>query len=85
MLVGLDALINVLDDTIDTATLDVDEKIMLTSNAAFSSTELLRNIPSDALSDVAERFQSYFTMVSQIIAVEQRLLTEFQKESDLVE
>lgn len=81
-LVSLDAFINVLDDIIDTSNLSVEQKIGFTSNAAFSSTELLRTLPPETLTDAAACLQPYFTMLFQIPAVEKRLLNSLRTESD---
>jgi hypothetical protein len=85
VLVGFDALINVLDDIIDTSDLSVEEKVTLTSNVAFAITELFSAVPPTALRDVAARLQPYFAMLFQIPAVERRLLDSFRAETDPAE
>jgi len=70
-LVGLDALINCLDDIIDTENLTDEEKITYTANVAFSIPQIMKG--SNEVDESYQIFSNYWTDIFQIPVVEERL------------
>lgn len=72
-MVGLDGVINMLDDIIDTRNLPTEEKVGLTLNVAFSIALLVEGTPPEARDEVTDILLEYLTAVFQIPLVERRL------------
>lgn len=81
LLTGLDAIINVLDDIIDTRNLSTQAKVALTLNAAFSSVLMVENCPAEARVDINDILLDYFTAVFQIPLVERELFDDIRNAS----
>lgn len=78
-MVALDAMVNMLDDTIDTPSPSRDEKIKQTANVAFASTLLHDSIPSHVHETVTRQLYEYFTALFQIPYVESQLLEQLER------
>ncbi|MFC4359143.1 hypothetical protein ACFO0N_14445 [Halobium salinum] len=75
---GLDAIINVYDDIIDTRELTTEAKIAYTVNAAFSGVAMVESCPPGAREAVNEVLLDYFTAVFQIPLVERTLFERME-------
>lgn len=73
---GLDVIVNVLDDVIDSQSLTADTRIRLTVNAAFASVFLAENLPTERQKEGGDLLRDYFTALFQIPLVEQQLFDE---------
>ena len=76
VMTGLDAIINVLDDIIDTRNLTQHTKVALTLNAAFSSVLMVESCPAEAREEINDILLDYLTAVFQIPLVERELFTD---------
>jgi len=84
-LTGLDATINVLDDIIDTRTLEKPEKIELTANVAFAGMLAFTNIPAHYQDRAVDTITQYLTELFQIPLVENRTVTTIQNTTSVDE
>ena len=75
---GLDAVINMLDDIIDTKGLTTETKVALTLNVAFSTVLMVEGCPPAAKQEVNDNLLEYFTAVFQIPLVERKLFTRMK-------
>lgn len=78
-LAGLDAIVNVLDDVIDTRDLATETRIGLTVNAAFSAVLLTENAPRGNRTEVRDVLRDYFTALFQIPTVEAELFETMER------
>lgn len=82
LLVGLDANINVLDDIIDTRTLEKHEKVELTANTAFSALLAYRNVPEEHAEEFSQMALQYLTELFQIPLVERETIETIESTED---
>lgn len=90
-LTSLDAIVNVLDDIIDTRELSEELRIGLTVNAAFSAVLMAESCPDSLRAEAGDLLREYFTALFQVPLVERELFetmteaTNPQKRRDIAE
>jgi hypothetical protein len=78
LLTGLDALINVLDDIVDTPDAPTKLRIRLAFNAAIAPPLFWRHVPPVHTDELGDLLMQYLVEVFQIPLVENKLLDRFQ-------
>lgn len=78
LLTGLDALINVLDDFVDTPNAPTEMRIRFAFNAAIAPTLLWQHAPPNHVAELGDLLMQYLVEIFQIPLVERELLAQFQ-------